>query len=99
MTTQRLADRITAIVGSADFSGFTPFLSPLMFFFDKSPWPTLALVVSLAAILLTTLVMVEAGDSRTRVPVNTRVCRAWMATLRHEFATLLRGADCGRVHL
>ena len=60
-TLPRLADRITAIAGSVDFSGFTPFFSPLMFFFDKNPWSTLALVVPLAAILLTTLVW-SAGD-------------------------------------
>ena len=54
----RLADRMTAFPGSMDFSGFTPLFSPLMFFLDKSPWPTLALVVPLAAIFLTTFVMV-----------------------------------------
>jgi hypothetical protein len=54
----RLADRITAIAGSVDFSGFTPFFSPLMFFLNENLWPTLTLIVSLAAILLMALVMV-----------------------------------------
>jgi hypothetical protein len=36
-TPSRLADRVTALAGSADLSGFTPFLSPLMFFLNEKP--------------------------------------------------------------
>lgn len=38
--------------------GLTPFLSPVMFFLYENIWPTMTLMVSLAAILLTLLVMV-----------------------------------------
>jgi hypothetical protein len=41
-----------------DVSGLTPFFSPLMFFLNENLWPTMTLMISLAAILLTTLVMV-----------------------------------------
>jgi hypothetical protein len=57
-TPPRLADRITALVGSVDLSGFTPYFSPLMFFSHENLWPTMTLIVSLAAILLMILVMV-----------------------------------------
>jgi hypothetical protein len=41
MTTPlRLADRISALVGSVDLSGFTPFFAPVMFFFNEDLWPT-----------------------------------------------------------
>jgi hypothetical protein len=65
-TPLRLADRITAIAGSVDLSGFTPFFSPLMFFLNENLWPTMTLMASLVAILLTTLVMV--GWRQGRVP-------------------------------
>lgn len=59
MTTQpRGADRITALAGSVDLSGFAPFLSPVMFFLNENSWPAMTLIVSLAATLLTTLVVV-----------------------------------------
>jgi hypothetical protein len=54
----RLADRITALVGSVDLSGFTPFFSPLIFFLNENLWPTTTLMVSLAAICLMIFVMV-----------------------------------------
>jgi hypothetical protein len=57
-TPVRLADRITAIAGSVDLSGFTPYFAPLMFFSHENLWPTITLIVSLAAILLMILVMV-----------------------------------------
>ena len=58
MTTPRLADRITALAGSVDLSGFTPFFAPSMFFSNENLWPTMTLMVSLAGLLLTALVMV-----------------------------------------
>ena len=65
-TPLRLADRITALAGSVDLSGFTPYFSPLMFFSHENLWPTMTLIVSLSAILLMILVMVgwrrEAGS-------------------------------------
>ena len=57
MTPPRLADRITAIAGSVDFSGFTPFFAPLMFYFNENLWPTMTLIVSLAAVSLTAFVV------------------------------------------
>ena len=36
MTTPRVADRITALAGSVDFSGFTPFFAPVMFFLNET---------------------------------------------------------------
>jgi hypothetical protein len=55
-TPQRLADRITAIAGSVDISGFAPFFSPLMFL-NENLWPTMTLTVLLAAILLMAFVI------------------------------------------
>ena len=57
-TPPRLADRVTALAGSVDLSGFAPFLSPVMFFLNENSWPAMTLIVSLAAILLTTLIVV-----------------------------------------
>jgi uncharacterized membrane protein len=59
----RIADRITAFAGSMRFVyihalGFLVW----MLFFEKSPWPTLTLVVSLEAIFLSTFVMI--GQNR-----------------------------------
>jgi uncharacterized membrane protein len=59
----RIADRITAFAGSMRFVyihavGFIAW----MIFFEKSPWPTLTLVVSLEAIFLSTFVMI--GQNR-----------------------------------
>jgi hypothetical protein len=59
MTTPlRPADRITALAGSMDFSGFTPYFSPAMFFLNENLWPTMTLIVPLAAILVMILVIV-----------------------------------------
>jgi len=54
-TPPRLADRVTAIAGSVDLSGFAPFFARLMFFLNENLWPTLTLMTSLAAILLMAL--------------------------------------------
>jgi uncharacterized membrane protein len=59
----RVADRITAFAGSMPFVylhavGFAVW----MLFFERSPWPTLTLVVSLEAIFLSTFVMI--GQNR-----------------------------------
>jgi uncharacterized membrane protein len=59
----RIADRITAFAGSMPFVyihalGFGGW----MLFVEKSPWPTLTLVVSLEAIFLSTFVMI--GQNR-----------------------------------
>src|SRR5882672_10526626 len=59
----RLADRITAFAGSMPFVYLHAVLFTLwMLFFEKSPWPTLTLVVSLEAIFLSTFVMI--GQNR-----------------------------------
>jgi len=50
-TPPRLADRITAIAGCVDVSGFAPFFAPLMFYLNENRWSTTILMVSLVAIL------------------------------------------------
>src|SRR5215475_6379867 len=59
----RLADRITAFAGSMNFVYLHVLLFALwMLIFEKSPWPTLTLIVSLEAIFLSTFVMI--GQNR-----------------------------------
>jgi hypothetical protein len=56
-TPPRLADRITAIAGSVDLSGFAPYFAPLMFFSNENLWLTITLMTSLAAIFFMALVI------------------------------------------
>ncbi len=59
----RLADRITAFAGSMPFVYIHVLaFGTWMLVFEKSPWPTLTLVVSLEAIFLSTFVMI--GQNR-----------------------------------
>ena len=59
----RIADRITAFAGSMWFVYIHAGLFVIwMIVFEKSPWPTLTLVVSLEAIFLSTFVMI--GQNR-----------------------------------
>jgi uncharacterized membrane protein len=59
----RTADRITAFAGSMRFVYLHTLLFAVwMLVFEKSPWPTLTLVVSLEAIFLSTFVMI--GQNR-----------------------------------
>jgi len=59
----RLADKITAFAGSMTFVYLHVVLFALwMLVFEKSPWPTLTLIVSLEAIFLSTFVMI--GQNR-----------------------------------
>jgi uncharacterized membrane protein len=59
----RLADQITAFAGSMNFVYLHALLfAAWMLWFEKSPWPTLTLVVSLEAIFLSTFVMI--GQNR-----------------------------------
>ena len=59
----RVADRITAFAGSMPFVYLHAFVFGIwMLVFEKSPWPTLTLVVSLEAIFLSTFVMI--GQNR-----------------------------------
>ena len=58
-TQLRIADRITSFAGSMNFVYLHAFLFALwMLVFEKSPWPTLTLIVSLEAIFLSTFVMI-----------------------------------------
>ena len=50
-TPPRLVDRVTALIGSVDLSGFTPFFAPMMFLVNKIHWTTVILMVLLAAAL------------------------------------------------
>jgi uncharacterized membrane protein len=62
-TQLRIADKITAFAGSMQFVYLHAFLFALwMVVFEKSPWPTLTLIVSLEAIFLSTFVMI--GQNR-----------------------------------
>ncbi len=59
----RLADRITAFAGSMMFVYLHAIVFAVwMLLFEKSPWPTLTLIVSLEAIFLSTFVMI--GQNR-----------------------------------
>ena len=59
----RIADLITAYAGSMRFVYLHAFIfAAWMLFFERSPWPTLTLIVSLEAIFLSTFVMI--GQNR-----------------------------------
>ena len=59
----RVADRITAFAGSMNFVYLhIAMFAAWMLVLEKSPWPTLTLVVSLEAIFLSTFVMI--GQNR-----------------------------------
>ena len=59
----RIADRITAFAGSMNFVYLhVALFAAWMLALEKSPWPTLTLVVSLEAIFLSTFVMI--GQNR-----------------------------------
>ena len=59
----RIADRITGFAGSMNFVYLHVALFALwMLVFERSPWPTLTLIVSLEAIFLSTFVMI--GQNR-----------------------------------
>ena len=59
----RVADQITAFAGSMSFVFIHAALFAVwMLFLERSPWPTLTLVVSLEAIFLSTFVMI--GQNR-----------------------------------
>jgi uncharacterized membrane protein len=62
----RIADRITAFAGSMRFVYLHAILFAVwMLVFERSPWPTLTLIVSLEAIFLSTFVMI--GQNRQAV--------------------------------
>jgi uncharacterized membrane protein len=62
----RIADAITAFAGSMQFVYLHAlFFAVWMIWFEKSPWPTLTLCVSLEAIFLSTFVMI--GQNRQAV--------------------------------
>jgi len=59
----RIADKVTAFAGSMMFVYIHAVLFAVwMLVFEKSPWPTLTLIVSLEAIFLSTFVMI--GQNR-----------------------------------
>ena len=59
----RIADAITAFAGSMRFVYLHAVIfAAWMLFFERSPWPTLTLIVSLEAIFLSTFVMI--GQNR-----------------------------------
>ena len=59
----RIADRITSFAGSMHFVYLhAAIFAVWMLVFERSPWPTLTLIVSLEAIFLSTFVMI--GQNR-----------------------------------
>jgi uncharacterized membrane protein len=59
----RIADKITSFAGSMNFVYIHAIIfAAWMLFFERSPWPTLTLIVSLEAIFLSTFVMI--GQNR-----------------------------------
>ena len=65
-TQLRVADKITSFAGSMKFVYIHAVLFAVwMLAFERSPWPTLTLVVSLEAIFLSTFVMI--GQNRQAV--------------------------------
>jgi uncharacterized membrane protein len=62
-TQLRIADKITAFAGSMNFVYLhAAIFAVWMLVFERSPWPTLTLIVSLEAIFLSTFVMI--GQNR-----------------------------------
>ena len=62
-TQLRIADKITSFAGSMNFVYLHVIIFAVwMIVFEKSPWPTLTLAVSLEAIFLSTFVMI--GQNR-----------------------------------
>jgi len=79
----RIADKITAFAGSMNFVYLHVALFALwMVVFEKSPWPTLTLIVSLEAIFLSTFVMI--GQNRQAAFQQTKSDRDY-----HDVNTLL----------
>ncbi|WP_445160475.1 DUF1003 domain-containing protein [Mycobacterium sp. Dal123C01] len=67
----RLADRITSFAGSMNFVWLHAALFGVwMLLLERSPWPTLTLIVSLEAIFLSTFVMI--GQNRQAAFQQTR---------------------------
>ncbi len=106
----RIADRITAFAGSMPFVYLHAVLFALwMVLFERNPWPTLTLVVSIEAIFLSTFVMIgqnrqasfqqakadhDFAEAEQELRTNTEVTRAI-----HELAREIReGQVAGRPH-
>jgi uncharacterized membrane protein len=101
----RVADRITAFAGSMWFVYLhAAVFGAWMLFLEKSPWPTLTLVVSLEAIFLSTFVMIGQNRQATfqqakanhdfteeelELKTNTKLTRE-VAELTREISTLTR---------
>ncbi len=74
----RVADRITGFAGSMKFVYIHAVLFALwMLVFEKSPWPTLTLIVSLEAIFLSTFVMI--GQNRQAAFQQVKADRDYMS--------------------
>ena len=90
----RLADKITAFAGSMNFVYLHIVLFALwMLVFEKSPWPTLTLIVSLEAIFLSTFVMI--GQNRQAAFQQTKSDRDYrdVSELLVENTNLTRAID------
>ncbi len=104
----RLADRITAFAGSMPFVYIHVLVFGLwMLVFEKSPWPTLTLAVSLEAIFLSTFVMIgqnrqaafqqakadhEFAEEEQELKLNTELTRQIHELTRELHARVVGGA-------
>ena len=90
----RIADKITAFAGSMNFVYLHVALFALwMLVFEKSPWPTLTVIVSLEAIFLSTFVMI--GQNRQAAFQQAKSDRDYrdVSTLLVENTNLTRAID------
>jgi uncharacterized membrane protein len=87
----RIADAITAFAGSMKFVYLhVAVFAAWMLFFEKNPWPTLTLIVSLEAIFLSTFVMI--GQNRQASFQQAKADHDWSVSdhLLHENTDLTR---------
>ena len=105
----RLADRITAFAGSMSFVYLHILLFGLwMILFEQSPWPTLTLVVSLEAIILSTFVLIgqnrqaafqqakadhDFAEAEQALKINTELTRAVHELTMEMSERIAAGAD------
>jgi uncharacterized membrane protein len=108
----RLADGITAYAGSMRFVYLHALaFAAWMLFFERSPWPTLTLVVSLEAIFLSTFVMIgqnrqasfqqskadhDFNEEEQELKLNTSLTREIHALTREVHAHVIGAQEEGR---
>ena len=90
----RIADMITAFAGSMNFVYLHVLLFAVwMLIFERSPWPTLTLIVSLEAIFLSTFVMIGQNRQASFQQVKSDRDYAGVNTLLTENTDLTRAIN------